>query len=231
MIFSVYDFKNLYAVFLENELVFGFDRAVLSIKLECSDFEYKENGIVLYGSEPNGLLRSHNTLSISKRSTYLAMHDGNAEIKPLNGSRIIPNENGDSYSFTCVNGERSLTVSFKGNCRCDGNILHFRRGETIITLSEPTAAIVTPKRRGFEYEAERCLSLITELNSDSELLPMLLLVNGLKNAVYDKARAENIRSIVPTMSEQNKKTAEAVMARYYRAFGYDENNIEKGRYR
>ncbi len=231
MIFSVYDFKNLYAVFLENELVFGFDRAVLSIKLDCRDFEYKENGIVLYGSEPNGLLRSNNTLTLSDKSRLIAMHDGSAEIRALNGSRITFKENGTSYEFTCSDGVKSLLITLKGSCRCEDNMIFFRRGETIITLSEPTAAIVTPKRRGFEYEAERCLSLITDLNADSELLPMLLLVNGLKNAVYDKARAENIRSIIPTMSEQNKKTAEAVTARYYRAFGYDENNIEKGRYR
>ncbi len=222
MSYSVYDYGNLYTVFLENEIVFGFDRAVMSIEFDCRDFEYVKNGIVLYGSEPNGMLRSYNTLVLSDKPVYLAMHDGKAEIKPQSGSRIIPNENGEKYSFTCTNGGRSLTVSFKGNCRCEGNMLHFRRGETEIELSEPTVPEAVPKRRGFEYESEKCLALIEEngdLAPDSELLPLLLLVSGLKSAVFDPRRAENIKSLLSDMTEKGRRTAEAVLHRYYRAFG------------
>ncbi len=233
MNYKVIDFGKLFCIFLENELVLGFDRAVLSIKLDCRDFEYAENSIVLYGSEPNGLLRSHNTLSLSD-NTYLAMHDSSAQIKALNGSGIIPNENGDSYIFTCSNGDKELKLTLNGNCRCEGNILHFRRGETKISFSAPTVTTPQPRRRGFEYEAERCLSLITEngtLTSDSELLPLLTLVNSLKTATYAPHWAENIKTLLTDMTEEGKRAAEAVLHRYYRAFGYDANNVEKGRYR
>lgn len=221
MNYKVIDFGNLYAVFLENELVLGFTSAILSIKLDCRDFEYSGNGIVLYGSEPNGLLRSHNTLALSDKSRLTAMHDAKAEIKALNGSRIIFKENGDSYEFTCSDGVRSLTLTLKGNCRCEDNTLLFRRGETEIGFSEKINMKPTPKRRGFEYESKACLGLINSLTSESELLPLLTLVDGLKNAVFDKRRAEIINELIPTMSEQNKKTAEEVLYRYYRAFGIE----------
>ncbi|MBQ7779889.1 MAG: hypothetical protein IJ404_05280 [Clostridia bacterium] len=202
-------------------LVLGFTSAILSIKLHSRDFEYIDNGIILYGIEPNGLLRSHNTLALSNKTRFIAMHDSSAEIKALNGSRVIFKENGDSYEFTCSNGKRKLTVTLNGNCRLEDNILYFRRGETEIGFSEPIKMKTIPKRRGFEYEAEACLKSIHDLTSDSELLPLLLLVDGLKNAVFDEIRAEMINKLIPTMSEQNKKTAEAVIHRYYRAFGIE----------
>ena len=166
--------------------------------------------------------RSYNTLTLSDRPAYLAMHDGRAEIKPQNGSRILPSESEDAYSFLCSNGERSLTVSFTGNCRCEGNMINFRRGETKIKLSEPTVPIPVRKRRGFEYEAEKCLALITErgvLAPDSGLLPLLALVNGLKNAAFDPHRAENVRSLLPRLSANERAAAETVLSKYYRAFG------------
>lgn len=221
MNYKVLCFGNLYAVFLENELIFGFDLPILSIKLDCRDFEYVDNGIILYGSEPNGLLRSHNTLTLSDDPRFTAMHDSSAEIKPLNGSRIIFKENADSYEFICSNEDKSLTLKLSGNCRCGENSIFFRRGETEITLSEPTAPIATPNRRGFEYEAEACLDLIHDLASESELLPLLVLTDGLKNAVFNESRAEMINKLIPKMSEQNKKTAEEVLYRYYRAFGIE----------
>lgn len=221
MNYKVIDFGNLYAVFLENELVLGFTSAILSIKLDCRDFEYSGNGIVLYGSEPNGLLRSHNTLTLSDKPYFVAMHDSSAEIKALNGSRIIFKENGDSYEFTCSDGVKSLTLTLNGNCRCEDNMIFFRRGKTEICFSEPIKTNMTPKRRGFEYEAEACLGLINSLTSESELLPLLVLVNGLKNAVFDKRRADIINELIPTMSKQNKNTAQAVIHRYYRAFGIE----------
>ena len=220
MNYKAFEFGDLYAIFLENELIFGFARGILSIKLDCRDFEYDERGIVLYGSEPNGLLRSRNVLLLSDKPCFRAMHDSSGEIKALNGRRIIPKENGDSYLFTCVNGEKSLTLSLAGNCRCDGNVIYFRRGETKISLSEPTVW-ATHKRYGFKYEAERCMSLLSPLTSDSELLPLLLLVDGLENAVFNERRAEMINKLVTTMSEQNKKTAEDIIRRYYRAFGIE----------
>lgn len=220
MNYKVLCFGNLYAVFLENELIFGFDLPILSIKLDCRDFEYVDNGIILYGSEPNGLLRSHNTLTLFDDPCFTAMHDSSAEIKPLNGSRIIFKENGDSYEFTCSNEDKSLTLKLNGNCRCGENSIFFRRGMTEMRFSEPTVNM-TPNRRGFEYEAEVCLGLIENLTSESELLPLLVLTDGLKNAVFNESRAEMINKLIPKMSEQNKKTAEEVLYRYYRAFGIE----------
>ncbi len=220
MNFLTHDFGNLYAVFLENELVFGFDSPLLSIKLDCRDFEYVENGIVLYGIEPNGLIRSRNTLSLSEKSSLIAMHDSTAEINALNGSRILFAENRSGYTYTVANGDSFLALSLSGNCRCDEGKIVFRRGTTEIDISEPTAK-VGQCRRGFEYEASACLGLLPLLDSRSELLPLLLLVNGLENAVFDEGRAEMINKRIPTMSEQNKKTAEEVLYRYYRAFGIE----------
>lgn len=222
MNYQIQDFGKLYWILVENELVFGFDRAIMSIKLDCRDFEYEENGIVLYGSEPNGLLRSRNVLTISDKPSFKAMHDGDAEIKPLGGSRMICSENGTAYSFTCINGENALTLTLDGNCRCEGNALHFRRGNTELRFSERTEVRVTAKRRGFDYEAEKCLSLIAdngELTSDSTLLPLLLLVNGLKNAEFDLNRAENVKTLLADMSKEDKSTADAVLHRYFRSFG------------
>ena len=221
--YKVLDFGNLYAIFLENELIFGFERSVLSIKLLCCDFEYTDDGIIMYGCADNGLLRSHNTLSLSG-GTYLAMHDASAEIKPLNGARIIPNETADLYSFVCTNGENTLTLSLEGNCRLEGNMIRFRRGRTTIALSEPTVS-VTPKRKGFGYEAERCLSLMNDISSDSDLLPLLLLVDSLENAAFSPRRAENVKSLLADMTAADRETAEAVLHRYYRAFGI--NNTDK----
>lgn len=149
-----------------------------------------------------------------------AMHDSKAELRALNGSRIIFKENGASYEFTCSDGVKGLTLFLKGNCRCDGNEIYFRHGKTEITVSRPTLLTKTG-HHGFGYEAEMCLSLLSPLTSDSELLPLILLVNGLENAVFDKGRAEMINKLIPTMSEQNKKTAVAVLHRYYRAFGIE----------
>ena len=206
-------------IFLENEAVFCYEQAVMSVVFDCRDYEYRENGIVLYGSEPNGLIRSHNTLVLSSEPCFRAMHDGTAEIKALNGSRITCRENGERYSVTCANGAHNLVFTLNGSCRLNDMMITFRRGSTEICFSEPTTATVTQKRRGLEYEAVRCLSLMSELTSDSELLPLLILVNGLKIAHFDRSRAEGIAKILPTMSEQNKKTAETVLKRYYRAFG------------
>ena len=221
--YYVLDFGDLYAIFLDNELIFGFDRPLLSIKLECFDFVYEDGGIVLYGCADNGLLRSSNALSLTS-GTYLAMHDASAEIKPLNGARIIPNEIADLYSFVCTNGENTLTLSLEGNCRLEGNVIRFRRGRTTIALSEPTVS-VTPKRKGFGYEAERCLTLMNDLSSDSDLLPLLLLVDSLENAAFNSRRAENVKSLLADMTAADRETAEAVLHRYYRAFGI--NNTDK----
>ena len=221
MNYSVTCFGELYCIFINSEAVFGFDRAMMSIKLDCRDFEYRENGIVLYGIEPNGLIRSSNTLTLSKESSLAAMHDSRAEILPLNGSRIAFKENGRSYSYTATNGDRSLTLELRGSCRCEGNAVVFRRGRTEIKISEPTVAAQIQKRRGFEYEAQRCLSLLGELTAESELMPLLLLVDCLKHAEFSEKRIETVRSLIPSMTEDGKITANAVLDRYYRAFGYE----------
>ena len=220
MNYKVIDFGRLYCIFVENEAVFGFDRAMMSLKLDCRDFEYGENGIILYGCEPNGLLRSHNVLTLSKESAVAAMHDGKAEIKPLNGSRIVPTEGSKSYSFTCIGGENRLTLELSGSCRYEENTVVFRRGMTEIRLSEPTVNM-TPNRRGFEYEADKCLSLIGEIKSERELLPLLLLENGIRNAVLSENRIETVETLIPSLSDGGKITAKAVLDRYCRAFGYE----------
>ncbi|MBQ8255297.1 MAG: hypothetical protein IJY94_07340 [Clostridia bacterium] len=224
MTYLLNDYGKLYSVFLDNELVFGYGRAMVSIKLLCCDFEYEGNGIILYGSKENGLLRSYNKLTLSDKPSFCAMHDGRAEIKPLNGSRIIQNEKDGAYSFTCVNGESSLTLMLDGSCRCEGNTVYFRRGRTEIRFSEPTAPKAKRAGCGFEYEAQRCLALMTEngeTSAESELIPLLTLVDGLKNASYEPSRAESIKAIIADMSEESRITAQAVLNRYYRAFGIE----------
>ena len=60
-----------------------------------------------------------------------------------------------------------------------------------------------------------------ETSAESELIPLLTLVDGLKNASYDPSRAESIKAIIADMSEESRITAQAVLNRYYRAFGIE----------
>ena len=66
---------------------------------------------------------------------------------------------------------------------------------------------------------------MNDLSSDSDLLPLLLLVDSLENAVFNSRRAENVKSLLADMTAADRETAEAVLHRYYRAFGI--NNTDK----
>ncbi len=222
MIYSTFDYGNHYIIILNNALILGYGRPMMSVTFDCKDFEHTEKGMILYGSEPLGLMRSYNELILSEKPSFLSMHDQRAEIKPLNGSRIIATESGSSYEFTCLNGEELLKISLNGSCRCEDSQITLRRGASSIDFSVPISTLIKPNRRGFEYEAEKCLSLITDggiVTPDSELLPLLLLVDGLKTARFDNERAMKIKKLMPTMSENGKVVAEAVTKIYYRAFG------------
>ena len=222
MIYSTFDYGNHYIIILNNALVLGYGRPLVSIAFDCKDLEHTEKGIILYGSEPMGLMRSYNELILSEKPSFLSMHDQRAEINPLNGSKIIATESGKSYEFTCINGEELLKISLNGSCRCEDSQITLRRGASSIDFSVPISTLNKPSRRGFEFEAEKCLSLITDggtVMPDSELLPLLLLVDRLKTARFDNERAMKIKALMPTMSENGKAIAETVVRIYYRAFG------------
>ena len=59
MSIPIFDSGAVFCVFLENEMILGADRAMMSVKFDCRDREYTEKGILLYGSRENGLLRSY----------------------------------------------------------------------------------------------------------------------------------------------------------------------------
>jgi hypothetical protein len=66
---------------------------------------------------------------------------------------------------------------------------------------------------------------MNDISSDSDLLPLLLLVDSLENAAFSQRRAENAKALLADMTAADRETAEAVLHRYYRAFGV--NNTDK----
>ena len=197
--------------------------AAVSVIFDCVDLEYVRNGAVFYGSEPSTLVRSGNALTFKGGATLSAMHDSAATIRCLNGSRAVMSEREGEYSYAVSNGDSGFTLKIRGNCRCDENKIIFRRGRTEIEFPEPIR-MECKTGIGFEYEANKCLGIIGDISVESELLPLLIAVDGMKNARFDKVWADSIMKIIPTMSDENKTVARKVMKHYYRVFGYDEMN-------
>ncbi len=224
------DHGEYFTVITESELVFGIDKAILSFHLDSAETELDPNGVRLYAEKKlDGMNRSYAELTFSSSErgaevTVRAMHDLSFALNIADGALLSASErskDGSTFSLRAERDGKTLSLFFYGDCRYENGRAVLRRGESRIVLP-CRASKIRRRERGFEKEAQKCLDILAGnggLSSNNELFPMLLLVWGLKNAVFDPKRAKKAEEILPSLGEEKAKTALAVLNKYYRAFG------------